>query len=425
MTYVRGALLAEGKTKKVFAVEGDSTLGIFESKPDITWGDGAGKGQMVGKDVLATTMACNNFRLFSECAIPVAFTAQLDERSFVAPLCRPIPVEFVITRKVVAKSSFAARNPHIPAGTRLPRLQTDWFHKTKDKKWNDYDLPVDDAHMSGHFGGDVVHVYLPKDPVFTRQPFRTYRFTEVFGGKGKDLWKSFPAMEEIGRTLFLVHERAWALQGVEAVDLKIEFGLDAQGNLLVMDVVDQDSGRYRVGGAFQDKQRIRDTGNIEEAKPGYELLAKLSERHVLRRPLVALWTGSEKDDTQAFTRALAPYAGFCQVRKIICSAHKRPEQALQQLRAFENCASGLGVIIAHVGLSNGLGPILAANSTLPVVTVPVEEADVWSALRMPSDVPLMTILRPQNAVEAAMRILGVNHPGIYKVQQYALEERIT
>jgi phosphoribosylcarboxyaminoimidazole (NCAIR) mutase len=54
--------------------------------------------------------------------------------------------------------------------------------------------------------------------------------------------------------------------------------------------------------------------------------------------------------------------------------------------------SGLGiptVFIAIAGRSNGLGPVLAGNSTWPIINAPPlspewAAEDVWSSLRLPS-----------------------------------------
>ena len=75
------------------------------------------------------------------------------------------------------------------------------------------------------------------------------------------------------------------------------------------------------------------------------------------------------------------------------------------------------MVIAFIGRSNGAGPVLSAQSTVPVITVPASAKDfpedVWSSLRAPSKVPVMTVLEPSNAVLAALQILSARNPRIY------------
>ena len=82
---------------------------------------------------------------------------------------------------------------------------------------------------------------------------------------------------------------------------------------------------------------------------------------------------------------------------------------------------------AHIGRSNGAGPSLSAMSTIPVITVPasVKEFpdDVWSSLRAPSNVPVMTVLEPSNAVLAALQILSARNPRLYAHVGEQIENR--
>ena len=86
------------------------------------------------------------------------------------------------------------------------------------------------------------------------------------------------------------------------------------------------------------------------------------------------------------------------------------------------------VIIAYIGKSNGAGPTLSALSTVPVITIPANAKefaeDVWSSLRAPSDVPVMTVLSPSNAVLAALNILSAHNPRIYAHVRSEVEKRL-
>jgi phosphoribosylaminoimidazole carboxylase / phosphoribosylaminoimidazole-succinocarboxamide synthase len=111
--------------------------------------------------------------------------------------------------------------------------------------------------------------------------------------------------------------------------------------------------------------------------------------------------------------------GGVEYRRVAISAHKEPTAAILKLHQLIQEVPDT-VIIASVGRSNGLGPVLAANSTVPVITVPNTKdvltnarEDVWSALNMPSDVPVLTMINPKNAVQAAQLILASRNPYLY------------
>src|SRR6185503_12080332 len=127
-----GALVTEGKTKKIFRING-SDLVLVVSKDDITAGDGAKHDIIPDKGRLANQTTCNVFRLLRASGLPVGFEEQVDATSFLAPGCTMLPYEVVVRRE--AHGSYLKRNPHFAKGQLFPKLIVEFFLKTKDKDW--------------------------------------------------------------------------------------------------------------------------------------------------------------------------------------------------------------------------------------------------------------------------------------------------
>ncbi|PIR53160.1 5-(carboxyamino)imidazole ribonucleotide mutase [Candidatus Peregrinibacteria bacterium CG10_big_fil_rev_8_21_14_0_10_49_10] len=102
---------------------------------------------------------------------------------------------------------------------------------------------------------------------------------------------------------------------------------------------------------------------------------------------------------------------------IVSSAHKVPEKVVEHI-ANINADPQPQVVITVVGMSNGLGGVVAGSCIHPVVNCPPIEkldeymVDLHSSLRMPSDVPVMTVLNPKNAALAAVKILAETDEGL-------------
>ena len=96
---------------------------------------------------------------------------------------------------------------------------------------------------------------------------------------------------------------------------------------------------------------------------------------------------------------------------IVASAHKVPEKVVEEIEKL-NADPQPQVVITVVGMSNGLGGVVAGSCVHPVVNCPpfasLEEymIDLHSSLRMPSDVPVMTVLNAKNAALSAIKILA-------------------
>lgn len=97
----------------------------------------------------------------------------------------------------------------------------------------------------------------------------------------------------------------------------------------------------------------------------------------------------------------------------IFSAHRTPEEARQF--ALNTRKNGFGAIIAAAGKAAHLAGAIAANTTLPVIGIPLKSsvldgADaLLSTVQMPSGIPVATVAidGAVNAALLAMEILAV------------------
>jgi phosphoribosylaminoimidazole carboxylase/phosphoribosylaminoimidazole-succinocarboxamide synthase len=414
-----GALVTEGKTKKIFRINGSDLVSVV-AKDDITAGDGAKHDVIPDKGRLATATTCNVFRLLKACGLPVAFEEQNSATSFIAPPCTMLPYEVVVRRE--AHGSALKRSPHFTKGQLFPKLLVEFYLKTKDKNWNGKPLVADDPLMQYEDGGAQIALFNPAKPILGSEPFLVLDTADVFSQPNE--YKFFPQMRTIARQAFLVLEKAWALEGGRLVDFKVEFGFDAKGNLLLADVIDNDSWRVIENGAYIDKQVYRDGGALDTVVAKYRQVAEITGHFRLPAQRIILWRGSETDETEAFSDALGDLKDLMTV--VTCSIHKEPVAGAATFNRMIQEVPDT-VVIANIGRSNGAGPVLSAMSTVPVITVPASAKDfpedVWSSLRAPSKVPVMTVMEPANAVLAALQILSARNPRIYAHLRTEIESR--
>jgi len=415
-----GALVAEGKTKKIHLVKGSSDRVTVVAKDDITAGDGAKHDIIPDKGRLATATTCNVFRLLKACGLPVAFVEQDSAISFVSPKCDMLPYEVVVRRE--AHGSYLKRNPHLSKGQLFPQALVEFYLKTKDKNWKGKPLIADDPFMQFAEDAKQIRLFNPAKPLQGQEPFLVLAGSEVFGRD--DEGQIFPEMRRIARQAFLVLEKAWQLEGGTLVDLKVEFGFDTKGGLLLADVIDNDSWRVLEGGSYIDKQVYRDGGALDDVVAKYRHVAEITSHFRVPRQRIVLWRGSEKDSPDAFLQALGELKDMMTV--VTCSVHKEPVNAAGIFhRMMQEIPDS--VVIAYIGRSNGAGPTLSAMSSVPVITVPASikefPDDLWSSLRAPSAVPVMTVLDPANAVLAALQILSGRNPRLYAKVRGEIENR--
>lgn len=260
-----GYKLGEGKTKVIWG-DSDGYEVTIESKDDITAGDGAKRDEIEGKAVLATTTTVNCFRALEAAGIPTAFVRDHDARHFKARRVDMIPLELVTRR--LATGSYLKRNPDAVEGQVFDPLVFELFYKD-DARHDPIVIPADTAD------GLMLYLHSPSQPVHQDTAIK------VMDSPWSMYW--LEELERITRHVFEVLEHVWSVQGITLVDLKIECGFDAEtGQILVADVIDNDSWRLWPGGdkgQMLDKQVYRDLQDVEDPAAKAKELGKIKANY--------------------------------------------------------------------------------------------------------------------------------------------------
>ena len=136
--------------------------------------------------------------------------------------------------------------------------------------------------------------------------------------------------------------------------------------------------------------------------------------------LVGVVMGSRSDwETMSNAAETLDKLGIAHEAKVI-SAHRTPDQALEYARTAES--RGLEVIIAGAGGAAHLAGVMAAQTSLPVLGVPMQTSalngldSLLSIVQMPAGVPVGTLaIGRAGAVNAALlaaAILALKYPEI-------------
>jgi len=131
------------------------------------------------------------------------------------------------------------------------------------------------------------------------------------------------------------------------------------------------------------------------------------------KPLVDILMGSDSD-LKAMQEAAKVLEEFGVAYGItVCSAHRTPERAHELATSAKE--RGIKVIIASAGGAAHLAGVMAANTTLPVIGVPINWMldgldSLLSTAQMPPGVPVATvgIDNGKNAGLLALQILGTS-----------------
>ncbi len=133
---------------------------------------------------------------------------------------------------------------------------------------------------------------------------------------------------------------------------------------------------------------------------------------------VGIIMGSDSD-LAVVSKAIDTLSRFgVTVESHIYSAHRTPEAVRNFALNAKN--NGFGVLIAAAGKAAHLAGAVAANTTLPVIGIPIKSIALegldalLSTVQMPSGVPVATVAidGAENAAYLAIQILAVNDEGL-------------
>jgi len=285
----KASLIIEGKTKKIYAVEGDNSRVIVEYKNTITAFDDPDYTKEFDKKAeYSNTTTCRVFEMLADAGIPVAYEKQLSKTAFVSPKCTMIPLEIVARRYAVG--SYLKRHPELATNDgetphRFDAVRIEFFLKTSKGA-----LTID--------GTRLVDGLDPKngeeDPLIRNPQEKTWQLfhpKKPGSDPQADLHKSVASdavlpdgvttaqMADITQEVFLALENYWAQHDFKFIDFKIECGVNESGELLVADVIDNDSWRLRDKN-WNDvsKQSFRDGEDLGSIENKYALVATLLEK---------------------------------------------------------------------------------------------------------------------------------------------------
>lgn len=149
------------------------------------------------------------------------------------------------------------------------------------------------------------------------------------------------------------------------------------------------------------------------------------------KPLVGVIMGSKSDwDTMRQAAEMLRQFGVAHESQIV-SAHRTPERMHDYAR--QAAGRGIEVIIAGAGGAAHLPGMVAAQTLLPVLGVPVQSKalsgldSLLSIVQMPAGVPVGTLAigesGAKNAALLAIRILAVKRPELQaKLEAYRTEQ---
>lgn len=133
-----------------------------------------------------------------------------------------------------------------------------------------------------------------------------------------------------------------------------------------------------------------------------------------------------QSDWQVVKKAVKVLKNFnVEVEARVISAHRTPRIAEEFAKNAE--VNGFDVIIAAAGKAAHLAGVMAGNTHLPIIGVPMKTGDLGgmdsllSTVQMPSGVPVATVAvgGAENAALLSIQMLGIKYPELKeKIKEY-------
>lgn len=114
----------------------------------------------------------------------------------------------------------------------------------------------------------------------------------------------------------------------------------------------------------------------------------------MSNPKAALIMGSDSDFDKV-KGCISKLKEFnISVEVSVISAHRTPEKAMEYAQKAEE--NGIEVIICAAGMAAHLGGVIAANTTIPVIGIPIESTfsgmdALLATVQMPPGIPVATV----------------------------------
>tara|TARA_R100000005_G_C4960927_1_gene177650 strand:- start:334 stop:1170 length:837 start_codon:yes stop_codon:yes gene_type:complete len=276
--------MIEGKTKRIEDLN-DPNLVRIVTKDSLTANDAAIKADLpVAKD--KTTQNCSVMHYLKSNGVPVAYETRNNDTSFISKKCEMIPIECVMRRRPYG--SYLKREPSKSSAEIFDPLLTEFFHK--DAVVGKEQMSEDKARELYLRDGEWTEtVYTdpliePKDNVWLLYPPKTPRHDM------QPLMDIKPEVDnetlEYIRTKLMIPcfellEKAWKKFNVQLIDMKIEIGKTTDGELVIADVIDNDSWRIWPNGDPKqqlDKQSFRDGEELTEIQEKYAVVSEYTRQ---------------------------------------------------------------------------------------------------------------------------------------------------